>query len=214
MKRWFILLLIAVFCVSPAAMAKSGPAVIVESDAQDVPAFVIDDLRLAYPDTNLIRVIAWSDACGEQNQSFTLPHHWDYIQITTAITATDVSLSDDFVTSVAKGARMPLSPAFSKTRSSWVELTAGPGNSGVPTAAELGVFGSVTAKTNESDVFTGPPESSAANSRLYYVRFYGNTGTWSCTAVWTINPTARPKLSGTWEKPTCWVHYSIDETIQ
>lgn len=137
---------------------------------------------------------------------------WNYIDKKVTVTEKDVALERHLVMSVAKGASTTLSTEFSKTLSSSVKLVVG--KAVAPTSGELGISGSVTAKISVTKTFNGPPENSPHNSRSFYIQFYGNKGEWSATAVWEFNQANRPKVSGTWTKPTSWAEFSLDRTIK
>lgn len=214
MRKLLLVLLLLAMSVSSVAMAESGPQLIIESGAQNIPDSVLADLRNSYPDAEVIHVIAWHDSTGENNTPPIVPYGWNYVDKKVTTTNTDVKLSDYFVISVAKGSQLTLSTEFNKTVSSSISVTVSAPGVSTPSATALGVSNSVTAKISVSKVFNGPPETSSANSREYRVRFYGDKGTWSCTAVWTVNPANRPTLSGTWQKPTRWAEYSVDKYIQ
>ena len=216
MKKFLAFSLLFALLTS-AAYAESHPAVDVAPSAAKVPQWVVDDLLSAYPDAAAIHIYDWhaDDARGRKQTINPLAYGWDYEDISVKTTATGVTLHDVFLHSVAKGEESKLSATWSKTFSASLAITATEDSSvSSPSSGTLGVSGSVTATYSTSVTFFGPPESSPYNSREYRVRFYGNRGTWSATAVRTVNPARRPRISGTWEKPLSYARYSIDKKIE
>lgn len=145
-----------------------------------------------------------------------MPRGTNWVDITTTTTETNASLSTHFVISVARGASTTLSAKFSKTKSSSASLNFSNGVSGIipPTPLTLGRSRTVTAEISITRVFNGPSETSEYNSRSFYVRFYGDKGTWTGTAVNSINPAARIPCSGVWMMPTSYAEYSVDSVVE
>ncbi len=212
MKRYvFWLLLVSALCVSALAFAEL-PSVTIMPEASDVPSSVILDIQTENADAEAITVTGWhANVQVDCSAVYSQNYGWTYQDVIVTTTGTSQALSTHFVTSVAKGASDPLATEFVKTVSSSVELTAG--NATVPSSNDLGIAASVTATISVPQTLNGPPESSACNSRQFYVRFYGDTGTWSARAVWQLNPANRPIISGTWSIPTSWAEYSVDRII-
>ncbi|MDO4838633.1 MAG: hypothetical protein Q4B32_09610 [Clostridia bacterium] len=212
MKRYvFLLTLASALCLSALAFAEL-PTVTVLPEASDIPSSVILDIQKENADAEAITITGWhANVQVDCSAIYPQSYGWSYQDVEVAATGTDQALSTQFVTSVAKGASDPLSAEFTKTVSSSVELTAG--NAPALTGNDLDIAVSVTAKIPAFTTLNGPAESSVCNSRQFYVRFYGDTGTWSARAVWQLNPTNRPIISGTWSKPTSWAEYSVDRII-
>lgn len=181
--------------------------------ASGIPNSVVAEIVAENPDAQEITFLKWENAVLDNELVMPLAG-WTYSDIVVKTESTNVTLADKFIISVAKGAKTTLSKEFSATVSASVNLSSSGGqNTGKPSAGQLGVAASVTAKCSVTRQFSGPPESSTANSREYRARFIGDKGTWSATAILQVNPTARPKINGTWSSPTKWAEYSIDKKI-
>ena len=50
-------------------------------------------------------------------------------------------------------------------------------------------------------------------SRSYYIKWYGNTGTWKAYFIYDINPTRQYWVNGTFREVTRYVMYSVDERV-
>ena len=211
-----LLFLIMLLALSACAGSAERPEIVILPEAEGIPDTVVSGIADTYPESGRITMISWHDAgqtdiAGKAGRIPLGSGNWDYENIRVNTTGTNQTLATYFVTSCAKGSSETLTTEFTRTISSSVKLTAG--NAGKPTAAELGISASVTAKITVSRTFSGPPETSPYNSRQYYIRFTGDTGTWSAQTVWQTNPANRPKISGTWLKPTSWAEYSVDRLI-
>ena len=213
MKRHvFLLMLVSALFVSALACAEL-PTVTVMPEASDIPSSVILDIQKENADAEAITITGWHANMQEIDSGVfcSQSYGWTYRDVKVTTTGTNQALSTHLVTSVAKGASDPLAVEFTKTISSSVNLTSGKATA--PSSNDLGIAASVTAKVSVPQTLNGPSESSVCNSRQFYVRFYGDTGTWSARAIWDLNPANRPILSGTWSKPTSWAEYSVDRII-
>lgn len=213
MKRCMFLLLLVFALLTSTLACADLPTVTVMPEASDIPSSVILDIQKENADAKAITITGWHANVQETEHNAIQPrgYGWDYRDVKVTTTGTNKTLSTHFLISVAKGSSTTLTTEFTKTISSSVKLTSGKATA--PSSGELGIAASVTAKVSVSKTFNGPAESSEYNSRAFYVRFYGNTGTWSARAVWQLNPTNRPIVSGTWRKPTSWAEYSVDRII-
>lgn len=184
--------------------------VIVLPNASGMPNNVIQDIVKENPVDSKITFYSWNTV--SDLKSAPQPRAgWNYGDIKISTTAHDVALGNYFIISVAKGATITLSKNWTKTVNTSVSLSSSnPDNVPIPTAGKLGIAASMTAEYSTSRRFSGPPESSVNNSREYRVKFYGDSGTWSAIAEWSINPAARIPISGTWKKPTSYAEYSVD----
>lgn len=190
------------------------PVARIESGAVVIPASAVNDILRDHPDASAVTKTGWHSGEPSSDRSGISPRrsYRDFTDVKITTTENGATLGTYFLISVAKGATATLSTEFTKTISTSVKLSVG--ESTTPSSGDLGISSTVTAKVTTSKTFNGPSESSQYNSRAYYVRFYGDRGTWSATAVWSLNPTRRPKVSGTWSKPTHYAEYSVDSTIK
>ena len=213
MKKYFAVLVACVVLMCLNVEAQGEPKVIIYGAASGIPNSVVAEIVAENPDAQEITFLKWENAVLDNELVMPLAG-WTYSDIVVKTGSTNVTLADKFIISVAKGAKTTLSKEFSATVSASVNLSSSGGqNTGKPSAGQLGVAASVTAKCSVTWQFSGPPESSTANSREYRARFIGDKGTWSATAILQVNPTARPKINGTWSSPTKWAEYSIDKKI-
>ena len=209
MKKYFAVLVACVVLMCLNVEAQGEPKVIIYGAASGIPNSVVAEIVAENPDAQEITFLKWENAVLDNELVMPLAG-WTYSDIVVKTGSTNVTLTDKFIISVAKGAKTTLSKEFSATVSASVNLSSSGGqNTGKPSAGQLGV----TAKCSVTRQFSGPPESSTANSREYRARFIGDKGTWSATAILQVNPTARPKINGTWSSPTKWAEYSIDKKI-
>lgn len=213
MKKYFAVLVACVVLMCLNVEAQGEPKVIIYGAASGIPNSVVAEIVAENPDAQEITFLKWENAVLDNELIMPLAG-WTYSDIVVKTGSTNVTLTDKFIISVAKGEKTTLSKEFSATVSASVNLSSSGGqNTSKPSAGQLGVAASVTAKCSVTRQFSGPPESSTANSREYRARFIGDKGTWSATAILQVNPTARPKINGTWSSPTKWAEYSIDKKI-
>ena len=213
MKKYFAVLVACVVLMCLNVEAQGEPKVIIYGAASGIPNSVVAEIVAENPDAQEITFLKWENAVLDNELVMPLAG-WTYSDIVVKTESTNVTLADKFIISVAKGAKTTLSKEFSAKVSASVHLSSSGGQTtGKPSAGQLGVAASVTAKCSVTRQFSGPPESSTANSREYRARFIGDKGTWSATAILQVNPTARPKINGTWSSPTKWAEYSIDKKI-
>ena len=211
MKKYFAVLVACVVLMCLNVEAQGEPKVTIYGAASGIPNSVVAEIVAENPDAQEITFLKWENAVLDNELVMPLAG-WTYSDIVVKTGSTNVTLADKFIISVAKGAKTTLSKEFSATVSASVNLSSS-GGQNKPSAGQLGVAASVTAKCSVTRQFSGPPESSTANSREYRARFIGDKGTWSATAILQVNPTARPKINGTWSSPTKWAEYSIDKKI-
>ncbi|MDR2649391.1 MAG: hypothetical protein LBB94_06700 [Clostridiales bacterium] len=87
-------------------------------------------------------------------------------------TATKALAGDYFVISAAKGQVTTITNGWSKSLSASV-------TGSYKDYGNLGLNATITKSYTKTDQFSGPPESSGYNSRVYQVKFYYNAGNWT-----------------------------------
>jgi len=112
------------------------------------------------------------------------------------------TMSDWFLTSVAKGQTTKIRRKFSHTE----KLSASQDYYG-----KLGIENTVTAEVEKEETRVGPPEGSAYNSREFRIRFLGQNYNWTQTLYWLGN--YHSQTSGTATSPTRYYEYSIDRYV-
>lgn len=126
---------------------------ILNNTDQDVPMFIMEDLKKQYPNEHII-----INEFGTAQPSIQPRIVW-FELIEKKTTATNVLAKQEFIMSVAKGATKQL-------------------------------------------------ENSPYNSRMYYVKFYEDRGTYY--GRWATDMGAANTESGTWTSPKYYVEYSVD----
>lgn len=214
MKRFCLLIsLLLSIVVSSTVHAVENPRVVISDSAASIPPKVVQNILASHPDAEVITITGWHETAPENGIMIC---GTDWVNLSATTTQTNVALNTYFVISVARGASTTLTAEFNKTRSSSTSIDFTNGVSGIapPFPVKIGRSRTVTARILVTRVFSGPSESSEYNSRSFYVRFYGDMGTWSGTAVNTVNPAARVPCSGSWTMPTSYAEYSIDSLIE
>lgn len=177
----------------------SAPEITIMPEAADISADELLGIIHDHPNAGKIVVYAVMDhsAPDVSPSSFT--------NISYTVSKRDTYLGRDFVISVAKGQTGQFSKETSFTLSS--------STTGDLSPAQIGINTSCTAKYSSNYTFSGPPESSSYNSRSYYIKWYGNTGTWKAYFIYDINPTRQYWVNGTFREVTRYVMYSVDERV-
>lgn len=217
MKKIFCLFCIMtlLFTSIVVAVADSFPIVTIDPCVSGIPGWVIEDICHSHPDAKEIHITGWHNVLQSPNTVQPAAYGWTYRDIVVTKTTSDALLGDYFIISVARGAEKTLSSTWTKTISSSLQVTSSSSSdSPVPSTNTLGISASVTTSYTTTLLFRGPAESSPYNSRQYRVKFYGDKGTWSATAIWEVNIARRVQLTGTWIKPTYYLEYSIDQLVQ
>lgn len=82
-------------------------------------------------------------------------------------------------------------------------------SSSAKTALKLN--GTITKTYTKTQSFSGPPESSAYNSREYRVKFYAEKGTYK--GYYITDMGRGPSVSGSFKNPLRYAEYSIDKKV-
>lgn len=211
MKKIISGIVFVCFIAFSIATALAQPEVTVLHGAAGIPQNVLNDILMEVPEDSKVIIYGWHEGVeGEESKEIEPRAGWVFSDLKTTTTQTDVALNNYFVISVAKGATTTLSAEWKKTVKSSVSINSNAQGIPAPLAGKLEVSAEVTARYTVTRKFQGPPEESPYNSRQYRVRFYGDKGTWTGIAESQVNPANRPKVSGTWTKPTRYAEYSID----
>lgn len=214
MKKIFSLFCIMLLLFTSIALADSFPTVTIDSSVSGIPGWVIEDICRSHPDAKEIHITGWHNALQPSNMVQPAAYGWSYSNVVVTKTTSDAVLGDYFIISVARGAEKTLSSTWTRTISSSLQVaTSSTDDFPVPSTNTLGISASITSSYTTTLLFHGPEESSPYNSRQYRVKFYGDKGTWSATAIWDFNIMRRSQLTGTWIKPTYYAEYSIDQLI-
>lgn len=191
-------ILLLAFCISPVQATcdplPQSPEVIIEPDAVGITSAEISEIIASHPEAGRITIHEHYEAPPSITpRSFT--------NISKTVTDTGVALKRSFVISVARGQTVTLSRTWTDSVSASV--------TGMLTSGQLGLNASVQASYSISSTFTGP--DAPYNSRDYYVRFYGNKGTWKAYFIYDINPARQEWVNGTFIEPTHYSSYSVDK---
>ena len=165
---------------------------ILNNTDQDIPMFIMEDLKKQYPNEHII-----INEFGTAQSSIQPRIVW-FELIEKKTTATNVLAKQEFIMSVAKGATKQLSNKVS------VSLSATP----VDMKGYLSLGGTIVKEYDTTQTFEGPSENSPYNSRMYYVKFYEDRGTYY--GRWATDMGAANTESGTWTSPKYYVEYSVD----
>lgn len=177
---------------------KNNTEVVIKSDACNMPEEDIAEIAYDNPNTRIII----------SNYVKASPVYQPRLFMGVEITKRNTTQSnyvdkDSFVISVAKGSNVSLSQTWSQS------LTASATHSDAISALKLN--GSVTKTYTKTQSFSGPPETSAYNSREYRVRFYADRGTYE--GYYITDMGKGPSISGSFKNPLYYAEYSIDHKI-
>ena len=192
MKKIIIMLILLLVCFVP-ALAENTPEVIVDPSVKNVPNYIIDDIITEHPNAGVIHINKVETATPlDAISTCSGLSVYRYSNIAKNYRVFNGRWRTDFIISVARGAETKLSSTYSAS---------------VSTSAS----GSCTISTERT--FKGPSEDSEYNSRSFYVAYYGDIGTWTCTATRTF-PASTVQMGGTFIEPVRYAEYSIDEKIK
>ena len=213
----FGLVSVTLFSMSATAFAEEGenqtnqPKVIIGDTAAPVPNNVIQDIIKENPDAGQITITDFGTSdiikSNISNQPMALSPGVSYKNVVKNQTQSGVLASTNFVTSVAKGQTQALGYEWSGSLS--CSITGGIDKN------SLGITGSISTKYTASTTFSGPLESSPYNTRMYYVKFYENRGTYTATCLDSgLGTTIQYPVSGSYSEPSYFVSYSVDTTAR
>ncbi len=201
--------LLLVFCIAPVQASSDSmppsPGVLIESgdveivikpDAIGITSAEIDEIVASHPEAGRITILDHHEAAPAITP-------YSFTNISKTVTDTNVLLKRSFVISVARGQTVTLSKTWTDSVSASV--------TGMLTSGQLGLTSSIQASYSVSNTFTGP--EAPYNSRDYYVRFYGRTGTWRAYFIYDINPARQEWVDGTFVEPTHYSSYCVDKKV-
>lgn len=207
MKRFLCFVLVMLMCLGGQALATPQWQNAEPVKAEDLPEGVRDGLLEMNPNANTLTLLVWQPLEEQQTQHVPEPSK-DYATITTTVTQEQVPLACFEITSMSKGTTDTMAEPYTQTVDACIALAAGD-TGAVPTAAQLGVNGSLVVNFLHHGQLSGPAEESESNSRTYWICVYGDRGTWSAEQGATDAP-----VEGAWESPAGWVAYAVDQLIQ
>lgn len=189
---------------SISSISAVAPTIIVAPDVE-VPESVLLDLQSEHPDALQITIYEYSDVSEPISPPVVPAYVSRVINIEKTTLQTNVLVQDEFIISVAKGQTVQLDSSIT------YELKADV--SGKAKISELGLTASIKKTFTTSVSWSGPPESSSANSREFRIKFYENRGTY--TGVYQFGPTGMgfEEVEGTWSEPSKYLQYSIDHRL-
>lgn len=192
MKKIIIMLILLLVCFVP-ALAENTPEVIVDPSVKNVPNYIIDDIITEHPNAGVIHINKVETAMPlDAISTCSGLSVYRYSNIAKNYRVFNGRWRTDFIISVARGAETKLSSTYS---------------------ASVSTSASVSCTISTERTFKGPSEDSEYNSRSFYVAYYGDIGTWTCTATRTF-PASTVQMGGTFIEPVRYAEYSIDEKIK
>lgn len=228
-KRVVLLISLSLFMVitslTPPASANEiqtsyNSNIVVNPNGLSIPQELIQDLIESNPDAGLITIYDYSEVPSVQDRtiqsyespSALLPPTYVYRYTTSkSVTQPDALVKDEFKFSVARGEKVTLSQTY--TGSLKGSISGSPWDKGA-----IGAEITITAQYYKGTIYSGPPESSSYNTREFRMKFYEERGTWKQIreAISTINQEviATETKTGSYNKPTRYLSYSIDKTIR
>lgn len=218
MKKIIIMLILLLVCFVP-ALAENTPEVIVDPSVKNVPNYIIDDIITEHPNAGVIHINKVETATPlDAISTCSGLSVYRYSNIAKNYRVFNGRWRTDFIISVARGAETKLSSTYSASVSTSASgsVTSGDDKSApVPSAYTLGLnlSASVSCTISTERTFKGPSEDSEYNSRSFYVAYFGDIGTWTCTATRTF-PASTVQMGGTFIEPVRYAEYSIDEKIK
>jgi hypothetical protein len=212
----FGLVSVTLFSMSATAFAKEGekqtkqPQIIIGDTAAPVPNNVIQDIIKENPDAGQITITDFGTSdvnkSNTSNQPMALAAGISYTNVVKNQTQSGVLAKTSFVISVAKGQTVAIGYEWSDSLS--CTITGGIDKN------SLGITGNISTKYSATQTFSGPSESSAYNSRSYYVKFYENRGTYTATCHDSLlGTTITYPVSGSYTEPAYFVSYSVDSKV-
>lgn len=226
-KRTILLISLSLFIVTtpftPLASAneipKANTADIVISNGLSIPQEIIQDLKESNPDAELITIYEYGeiqsvpDRTIQSNTPPLSPLSLTYVYRYTnskSVTQSDVLVKDEFKFSVAKGEEVTLSQTY--TGSLKGSISGSPYDKGT-----IGADITITAQYTKGTKYSGPSESSSYNTREFRMKFYEERGTWKqikeAISTITLKVIATETKTGSYNKPTRYLSYSVDKRI-
>lgn len=208
MKRFLCFALVMLMCLGGQALAVPQWQNAEPVKVEDLPKGVEKGLLEMNPNANTLTLLVWQPL--EETLNKHVPEaSKDYAAITTIVTQEQVPLACFEITSMSKGTTDTMTEPYQQTVDAYIALAAGDTGAVLPTAAQLGLNASLEVKFLHHGQLSGPAEESESNSRTYWICVYGDRGTWSAERSAGDDP-----VEGTWESPTGWVAYTVDQLIQ
>lgn len=177
---------------------ENNTEVIIEAGAYNMPKEDIDEIVRENPNTRII-ISNYVEA-----EPMIQPRLVMGVEITEKkITKSSYVDKDSFVISVAKGSKITLSETWSESLSASVTHA--------QAKKSLKLNGTITKTYTKTQSFSGPPESSAYNSREYRVKFYAEMGTYK--GYYITDMGRGSSVSGSFKNPLRYAEYSIDKKV-
>ena len=186
----------------------------ISNDALGVPDDIIYDLIKENPDAGVINITDY----GVAEQSPELPEiepaavYYGEVTTTTKVTTPERLVKDEFKFSVAKGEEVTLSKTYEGSLTGNV--------TGIPfKKASIGASITIKATYEKGTTYNGPSENSIYNSREFRMKFYEEVGEYTQTRMsylvfeGRIIAEEEQTTSGTYNKPTRYLSYSIDKMV-
>ncbi|MBN2444977.1 MAG: hypothetical protein JXJ04_26720 [Spirochaetales bacterium] len=164
---------------------------------------IINDLVESNPDASAINLndVAIAETTPDQTR-YQWYDLWISWKTTKTRTISNILAKTSFVCSVAKGETYQLSSTWEQSLSASISGTY---------YASFSLSSTIKKTYTKSYTFSGPPESSSYNSRLYYVKFYEHRGNWAQEVKgWPSNHISY--YSGTYKEPSYYASYSVDRS--
>lgn len=211
-----MLLIVSLFSIHSVASNQQPvqePEIVICEGAQLIPKSAIDAIKAENPNAGVITIYEYVGEKAIQTPPIApfITTSYTNVKTTYSNVKTNTEIEDKQVFSVAKGETTVLKASLSASvKGSFSKL---------PFVMISGVDVTITGTYEQTLTYQGPPESSPYNSRVFRIKFYGETGNYVQTAdkitVYTgsVITTEPVSTSGSYIKPTAYAKYSVDSYL-
>lgn len=167
------------------------------------------DIRAAVPENCRVTILSFGT---QTDYTQPLPRLlWTYDYHTTS--RDFVLLEEYFFDSCAKGARGPVGQAFHQTVGAALTSSDEKHLEGLRAADAAHLHTTLTVEIPADFMLSGPEEGAPYNSRVYYIRVYGEHGTLNANAdPWLPGETI--EFTAEYTRPLIWVLYAVDLCVE